>query len=105
MCLTHGGSVAAVREAAQRRLLEAAATVALPGMISLAKGSLDEAVRLRAQTALMDRGGLGPRQTIEHEAPSFEGFLSAVVRGDGATDRASRYARRTADIEDEDEDD
>jgi hypothetical protein len=91
------------REAAQRRLMEAAATVAVPTMIDLARSSDDQAVRLRAAVAIADRGGLGPRQTVEHEAPSFDAFLGAVVRGDGAAGRTDRYARRTEEIEDEDE--
>ena len=104
ICLSHGGSVAVVRETAQRRLLELAAGPAMNRLVKLIKDDdLDPQVQLRAVVAAMDRGGLGPRQTIEHEAPAFEGFLGAVVRGEGAADRSSRYDRRTADIDDEDE--
>jgi hypothetical protein len=85
-------------------MLEAASGVALPAVVALVRDlEEDSAVRLRAAVALLDRGGLGPRQTVEHEAPSFDAFLGAVVRGDGAAGRGDRYARRTADIEDEDE--
>lgn len=61
VCRMHGGSAPQVQNAARRRLL-AAADPAAAKLVELVNSD-DEAVALRAATALLDRAGNGPSST------------------------------------------
>lgn len=61
VCHKHGGAAPQVRNAARRRLLEAADPAAAR-LVELLDAE-DEAVQLRAATALLDRAGHGPSST------------------------------------------
>ncbi len=78
VCRNHGGSTPQVQARAQRRLLEAADPVAAKlvakalglddGVCSACgRGFTEDNVLLRAQTAVLDRAGLGPTSKIEVE--------------------------------------
>lgn len=101
VCLTHGGSAKHARRAANRRLLE----LADPAITALAKVVRDtrtnDADRIRAATAILDRAGLAPNSKPETETPSYVGVLGAVIRGGTAVDRSHRYDKRTDPIDDE----
>ena len=61
VCRMHGGAAPQVREAARRRLLEAADPAAAR-LVELLDSD-DENIALRAAVALLDRSGLGPSAT------------------------------------------
>lgn len=67
VCVMHGGKSPAVAASARARL----AAEVLPSLTTLAtirdKKSADDADRIRASVALLDRAGFGPRVTMEIE--------------------------------------
>jgi hypothetical protein len=84
VCLSHGGQLPAVRQAAQRRLL-AAQDLAVRGVLAIAfeKSDVEYATRLRAMQMLMDRGGLDAKQTIEVQLRPFEKVMQDAMFGKG----------------------
>lgn len=72
--------------------------------IRLSKKTKDEKLKEQMLRYIMERV-MGPvPKTVElSSAPKHEGFLAAVIRGDGVRDYSGRYDRRTTEDDDDDE--
>lgn len=77
VCRFHGGAAPQVREAARRRLLEAADKAAAVLVEMVKDQNLPPAVRLGAVRDLLDRAGLVSKQQVEVEVRKFEQLIEA----------------------------
>lgn len=79
VCLSHGGSLPSVRKAAELRVL-AAQDLAIQGIVHIAfeKVNVSDADRLRALTALLDRGGMDGKQTVVLELKPWQEMMEKL---------------------------
>jgi hypothetical protein len=91
VCRSHGGAAKQCRQAAQRRLDEAADRMAKE-LLGIAYGAESEAVKLAAVKDALDRAGLSPKHAVELEVSTapWQEVLSGVAR---ITQDESRRAR------------
>lgn len=79
VCTSHGGAAPQVRKKARDRLLE----LVDPAINELAKllnrDDVDDSVRLRAITSLLDRVGYGPGSTLKVEDTRWDDFLGDIT--------------------------
>lgn len=82
VCRMHGGAAPQVRRAAEVRLLMAS-DGAVAALVSILRDSkAEDAVKVRAATAILDRAGLGPKQEIDlsvRETQHYERVLEGVL--------------------------
>jgi hypothetical protein len=79
VCLSHGGSLANVKKAAQLRIL-AATDLASASLVEIALNRSEESGdRLRAILALLDRAGIDGKQTVTIEVKPWQDALQALV--------------------------
>jgi hypothetical protein len=87
VCSSHGGSVPAIKEAAQRRLDEAAEIMAMR-LLNLTSVRDEENLRIRPQDRLvainsaLDRSGIKGNTTVEVQVPGFKRVLDKLFSDD-----------------------
>lgn len=67
VCMSHGGAAPHVWRSAKQTLREAVDPVAAKLADQALDDTLDESVKLRARTAVLDRAGFGPHSTVSVE--------------------------------------
>jgi len=89
VCLSHGGQLPMVKLAAEKRLL-AASDLAVKGLINMAfdKKGVEDANRIRAMLAILDRAGLDGKQSVTIEVKPWQEALRAI--GDGLSGKSKR---------------
>lgn len=92
VCTSHGGAAPQVRKKARERLLD----LLDPAIGQLAKllnrEDVDDAVRLRAVTALLDRVGYGPNAKITVDDKRFENLMFKFIDVDRELPESERRA-------------
>jgi hypothetical protein len=91
VCLNHGGTLPAVKRAAERRLL-ASLDIAVRGLLEIAfeRPNVKDSDRITAMRLLMDRGGLDAKQTIQLEVKPYEKVIQRMADGKGKKGKGKR---------------
>lgn len=86
VCKIHGGHLPNVKKAAQRRLAMAADPAAKELIyIALEKPGVEDKDRIKALLAILDRAGIGGKETIEIEIKPWQNVLKRLA-GKGKPD-------------------
>lgn len=82
VCIKHGGNHPAQIKSAKQRLLELV-DPALAALHRVLTGDADDAVKVRAAVAILDRTGFGPSANLNVQESRWDAFVAAVVDVDG----------------------